>query len=55
MACVENALYYQKVIPDCDELDLGGLDEDALFVMAVKFPATISRAVDNFIFSQENS
>jgi len=31
--------------PAFDELDSGGVDYDALFKMAAKFPATVYRAV----------
>ncbi len=44
-----DTLYYRKAIPAFDELDLDGVDYDVLFKMATKFPATVSRAVNQFI------
>ena len=49
-----DTLYYRKGIPAFDELDLDGVDYDALFGMAEKFPTTVSRAVQKFIGSQKN-
>ncbi len=43
-----DTLYYRKAISAFDELDLGGVDYDALFKMAAKFPATVYRAVHKF-------
>jgi len=50
-----DTLYYRKVIPAFDELDLDGVDHDALFKMAAKFPTTVSRTVRKFTGAQENS
>jgi len=44
-----DTLYYRKGIPAFDELDLDSVDYDALFRMAAKFPATVSRAVHTSI------
>jgi hypothetical protein len=44
-----DTLYYRRVIPVFDELDLDGVDYDALVKMAEKFPTTVSRAVHEFI------
>jgi len=49
-----DTLYYRRVIPAFDELDFDGVDYDALFKMAAKFPLTVSRAVHQFISAQEN-
>lgn len=50
-----DTLYYRKVIPASDELELDGIDYDDLFKMAAKFPTTVSRAVHKIISAQENS
>ncbi|NNL77034.1 MAG: hypothetical protein HKO68_11925 [Desulfobacterales bacterium] len=50
-----DTLYFRKVIPAFDELDLDGVDYDALLKMAAKFPTTVSRAVHKFISARENS
>lgn len=44
-----DTLYYRKGIPAFDELDLEGVDYDALVRMAEKFPTTVSRAAHEFI------
>jgi hypothetical protein len=44
-----DTLYYRRGIPAFDELDLDGVDYDALIRMAAKFPTTVSRAVHKFI------
>lgn len=49
-----DTLYYRKAIPAFDELDFDGVDYDALFKMAAKFPLTVSQAVHKYISSQEN-
>jgi len=50
-----DTLYYRKVIPAFDELDLDGMNYETLFKMAAKFPTTVSGAVHKFISAQENS
>jgi hypothetical protein len=44
-----DTLYYRKVIPAFDELDLDSVDYDALLKMAANFPITVSRAAHKFI------
>jgi len=44
-----DTLYYRKVIPAFDELELDCVDYDTLSKMATKFPTTVSRAVHKFI------
>jgi predicted transcriptional regulator of viral defense system len=50
-----DTLYYRKGFPAFDELDLDGVDNDALIKMAVKFPMTISRAAHKLINAHKNS
>lgn len=41
-----DTLYYRKMMPAFDELDLDDVNNDILVKMAAKFPSTVSRAVD---------
>lgn len=41
-----DTLYYRRMIPAFDELDLDDVDYETLVKMAAKFPSTVSRAVD---------
>ena len=43
-----DTLYYRRMIPAFDELDLDDVDYETLGKMAAKFPSTISRAVHLF-------
>ena len=40
-----DTLYYRRMMPAFDELDLGDVDSEILVKMAAKFPSTVSRAV----------
>jgi predicted transcriptional regulator of viral defense system len=40
-----DTLYYRRMIPAFDELDLDDVDYETLVKMAAKFPSTVSRAV----------
>ena len=41
-----DTLYYRRMIPAFDELDLDDVDYETLVKMAAKFPSTVSRAVN---------
>jgi len=41
-----DTLYYRRMIPAFDELDLDDVDYETLLKMAAKFPSTVSRAVN---------
>ena len=44
-----DTLYYRRMIPAFDELDLDDVDYETLVKMAAKFPSTVSRAVHLFM------
>jgi len=41
-----DTLYYRRMIPVLDELDLDDVDYETLVKMAARFPSTVSRAVN---------
>jgi len=44
-----DTLYYRRMIPAFDELDLDDVDYGTLAKMAAKFPSTVSRAVNRLM------
>ena len=44
-----DTLYYRRMIPAFDELDLDDVDYETLVKMAAKFPSTVSRAVNRLM------
>ena len=44
-----DTLYYRRMIPAFDELDLDDVDYETLGKLAAKFPSTVSRAVHLFM------
>ena len=44
-----DTLYYRRMIPTFDELDLDDVDYETLVKLAAKFPSTVSRAVNRLM------
>ena len=50
-----DTLYYRRMIPAFDELDIDDLDYKTLVKMTAKFPSTVSRAVHKLMSAQGKS